>query len=86
MFIVFDYSYVRDTTDVNVNIRVGVHTGSVLCGVIGLRRWKYDVWSDDVIIASHTEKAGSFGYDSETNLLCKFLHLAVAHLCRCVSE
>jgi adenylate cyclase len=39
-------------------IRVGVHSGPIMAGVIGTRKFAYDVWGDTVNIASRLEAAG----------------------------
>nr|CDS15990.1 adenylate cyclase type IX [Echinococcus granulosus] len=53
-----------------VNMRVGVHTGKVICGLVGTRRFKFDVWSNDVTIANQMESSGKAGkvHISETTL------------------
>lgn len=42
-------------------IRVGVHTGSVVAGVIGKSKFAYDIWGDAVNVASRMESGGEPG-------------------------
>ena len=44
-----------------LNIRIGFHTGPVVAGVIGVRKFSYDIWGDAVNIASRLESHGASG-------------------------
>jgi class 3 adenylate cyclase len=48
----------RAKTIQNINMRVGVHTGRVVAGIIGSKLVRYDIFGEGVIIAQQTNKQG----------------------------
>jgi adenylate cyclase len=52
-------------------IRVGVHSGTLLAGVIGREKFAYDVWGETVNIASRMESSGAAGC---VNISCGTYH------------
>ncbi|XP_038163288.1 adenylate cyclase type 9-like isoform X1 [Cyprinodon tularosa] len=56
-----------------VNMRVGVHTGTVLCGILGIKRFKFDVWSNDVNLANLMEQLGVAGKVHLSEATAQFL-------------
>lgn len=39
-------------------MRIGVHSGNIISGVIGSVKYQYDIWSKDVDIANKMESEG----------------------------
>lgn len=42
-------------------IRIGIHTGPVVAGIVGIKKFAYDIWGDTVNIASRMETSGETG-------------------------
>lgn len=54
-------SFIRDDNGGTFNLRIGMHTGPLVAGIIGEDKFVYDVWGDTVNIGSRMESQGEPG-------------------------
>lgn len=54
-------------------LRIGINTGSVVAGVIGIKKFSYDLWGDAVNIASRMEAQGIAGNIQVTSATYEYL-------------
>ena len=44
-----------------LELRLGIHTGPVIAGIVGTKKFAYDIWGDTVNTASRVETCGEAG-------------------------
>lgn len=60
--------------EIPFEIRIGIHTGPVVAGIVGLKKFQYDIWGDTVNIAARMEQnceAGKINISGSTYKLVK---------------
>lgn len=67
-----DFMDKRRKNQETFEMRIGIHTGSVVSGVVGNRKFAYDIWGDAVNLAARMESSGQPGkvnISEDTSLL-----------------
>jgi len=57
-------SYIQQRKKENpnaLNIRIGIHSGPVIAGIVGVKKFAYDIWGDTVNTAARMEQNSSSG-------------------------
>jgi class 3 adenylate cyclase len=63
-------SYMQNSQSIiseTIELRIGINTGAVIAGVIGIKKFIYDLWGDAVNVASRMESHGKPGYIQVTD-------------------
>lgn len=77
---------VRRQRGVDVNMRIGIHSGKIISGILGINKWQYDVWSRDVIIANKMEQTGKAGKVHITQMTYDLLDLVCYDCCEKIND
>jgi class 3 adenylate cyclase len=60
--------------EIPFEIRIGIHTGPVVAGIVGVKKYAYDIWGDTVNLAARMEQnseAGKINISGSTYELVK---------------
>ena len=55
------------------NIRIGIHSGPLVAGVVGVKRMAYDIWGDTVNVAARIQQGSEPGKINLSKRFCEFM-------------
>ncbi|MEQ1744650.1 MAG: adenylate/guanylate cyclase domain-containing protein [Saprospiraceae bacterium] len=55
------------------DLRIGIHTGPVVAGIVGITKFAYDIWGDTVNIAARMESSGVVGKVNVSETTCQLV-------------
>ena len=64
---------INDISGYSLQLRIGIDSGSVIAGVIGQKKFIYDLWGDTVNTASRMESTGEPGRVQVTQMMYDLL-------------
>lgn len=69
-----DYIQERNkSAAVKWKMRIGIHSGSIIAGIVGKKKFTYDIWGSTVILASRMEEVGEIGKINISATTCDFV-------------